>query len=558
MLSVLPDLPGLGRPILLIAAAVAGLLLAPRLKVHRVTGAAAGALAVVLLDEVLFITLGGSPWRWLLLVPPAALWLAPWVIVPYGLYRSPPPQQPPAMEPFDPARHPVPELRQAWMAPAQAELEQAGFVRIDDVAIGTAPRPVQRLIVMDHAEGTRASLQAGTTALVSFSTVLADGRWVAVSNRPEPNPIPPTPELVGAALPDVLDPRELLAVFRALVRDAGGGQPRSLPPGTDARSMFAANLPRVTAQLLAMGWYRRTADGGVAMSPRAALYAAWVGIFPLRQILTRVIRGRQDRLMRRLGFPRPRRLNLIHPLRWWLAGGGLQAMGAAALLALGVAWPRLAEGGGPGSLLPIPLLARSDTVIPARLPDGFSVPADFAGAVVALERLAGARAEPLMADDGLSGARVRDAVSVPAGKRRADALVAAAQPLFLARGFVIFRTQAFSGVHGESEAVALFPSRDPVDAVLKMNTNGDNYGIGTPRVAAWLREVRRDHPLTVVAAEFDDVEARFQRPLTADEASALAGRVARFCPDVVSQGTGSVEALAREMRRTRTLYCWWD
>jgi uncharacterized protein DUF4253 len=38
----------------------------------------------------------------------------------------------------------------------------------------------------------------------------------------------------------------------------------------------------------------------------------------------------------------------------------------------------------------------------------------------------------------------------------------------------------------------------------------------------------------------------------------MARRFNEFCPDILTQGTGSVAALARELRRTKLLYCWWD
>jgi len=31
-----------------------------------------------------------------------------------------------------------------------------------------------------------------------------------------------------------------------------------------------------------------------------------------------------------------------------------------------------------------------------------------------------------------------------------------------------------------------------------------------------------------------------------------------FCPDIVDQGTGTMEALKLEITRTRELYLWWD
>ena len=38
----------------------------------------------------------------------------------------------------------------------------------------------------------------------------------------------------------------------------------------------------------------------------------------------------------------------------------------------------------------------------------------------------------------------------------------------------------------------------------------------------------------------------------------LAQRFNAFCPDIVEQGTGTVAALARELKRSGELYCWWD
>jgi hypothetical protein len=38
----------------------------------------------------------------------------------------------------------------------------------------------------------------------------------------------------------------------------------------------------------------------------------------------------------------------------------------------------------------------------------------------------------------------------------------------------------------------------------------------------------------------------------------FAKEVYQFCPDVVDQGTETVEALASERKRTNRVYLWWD
>lgn len=191
-----------------------------------------------------------------------------------------------------------------------------------------------------------------------------------------------------------------------------------------------------------------------------------------------------------------------------------------------------------------------------RLPEGFAVPADFPGAVKALERLVGAGSEPLVVQDS-SGKRVHtDGVVVPAEAARAEALVAAAQDHFLAQGFYLFRVAEHFGISGHPDTLALYPSRDSYAILRLVGTNGANYNIGPDSIVAWLRGLERDQPFVLTGIGFDWVAGRFTTPLT--DPDALARRLNAFCPDIVTQGTRTVAALARELRRSGELYCWWD
>jgi hypothetical protein len=38
----------------------------------------------------------------------------------------------------------------------------------------------------------------------------------------------------------------------------------------------------------------------------------------------------------------------------------------------------------------------------------------------------------------------------------------------------------------------------------------------------------------------------------------LAKRMYDFCPDIVDQGVGDVEELAKQLRKKNHLYFWWD
>ena len=47
-------------------------------------------------------------------------------------------------------------------------------------------------------------------------------------------------------------------------------------------------------------------------------------------------------------------------------------------------------------------------------------------------------------------------------------------------------------------------------------------------------------------------------PWTRDDAHNLAQRMYEFCPDIVDQGRGDVEALAESLARSDDLFFWWD
>jgi hypothetical protein len=552
------------RVIPVLIGALVGFVVGPRVKLGRVTGACLAALLLVVFDDLYFAQAGGSPWRWALLLPAAAVWLGPWVVTPFRVRKTVFPYVDGRVEPWNPERHRTPEPSAAWLRMTMDELVAEGFTVMGDVAARLrGPGVAARLVVMDHvSEPTRAVLSSGLKigAAVendlAFVTVLADGREVAVINSLIPRAEPRPPRIVGAQLPGVRDARTLLRVFRAFAAKHAGGQARSLPPGDDAIAYLTQASRRKIQELTESGWYRAAGEG-YRQSLRAAALTTWSTLFPLRQMRAAQLWRRQTALLRELGFDVRQPAETGNVVTRWLAYGGLQAIAAVALLALGLAWPWLAERGGYAAVIPLFAAAPKDSVVPERLPAGFTVPGDFRGAVAALERLAGTRARPFTADDGYSG-QATDGVEVDVAEDRVKALLAGAQPAFRERGFYLFQAEEYKHFDHTPHTLALFPVRDPFAVLLRLNTNGGNYGIDPEQVVAFLREVDRQHPITITSAGFDYVEARFREPLTAGEARTLAARVARFCPDVVSQGTGSVHALAAEIRRERTLYCWWD
>jgi hypothetical protein len=126
----------------------------------------------------------------------------------------------------------------------------------------------------------------------------------------------------------------------------------------------------------------------------------------------------------------------------------------------------------------------------------------------------------------------------------------------LSSGAFVFRIENHFGLHGDEDVVVLFPTRDPYRIVDAVGVQGNDFPISHAAIVRWLKKLERSHPFVLTGASYDTLEGYFVRPV--GDARALAESFYRVCPDIVDQGTETVAALADELRRTRTLFCWWD
>jgi ankyrin repeat protein len=112
-------------------------------------------------------------------------------------------------------------------------------------------------------------------------------------------------------------------------------------------------------------------------------------------------------------------------------------------------------------------------------------------------------------------------------------------------------------VRGDTTVLRAIPSKDWADALRCAQTNGCNYDLMPDDIIRWLRRLEREQPFTITAVAHDVVEGRFEGPIA--DPKALAKRMYRFCPDLVDQGCGTVEALAKTLvGENPQLYFWWD
>lgn len=125
---------------------------------------------------------------------------------------------------------------------------------------------------------------------------------------------------------------------------------------------------------------------------------------------------------------------------------------------------------------------------------------------------------------------------------------------FRKKGYFIYVSETHFGY--EPDEVSILKTNDQFDILRAERTDGINYDLENKDVIEQLEKWNETTPFQITGASLDYVEAEFvQLPTDMD---AFAAEVYAFCPDVVDQGSGSVSALAAEMKDSQTLYLWWD
>lgn len=108
----------------------------------------------------------------------------------------------------------------------------------------------------------------------------------------------------------------------------------------------------------------------------------------------------------------------------------------------------------------------------------------------------------------------------------------------------------------EMSQVTILKTDDQFDQLRFEGTNGINYDLGVEDVIEKLLDWHQKYGLEIIESGFNYVAAfylEFPKDITS-HCKALY----KFCPDIVDQGTETVEALVEEMIDFKRLYLWWD
>lgn len=139
-----------------------------------------------------------------------------------------------------------------------------------------------------------------------------------------------------------------------------------------------------------------------------------------------------------------------------------------------------------------------------------------------------------------------------ATKRYIDDLSAS----FQEKGHTIYVCEENFGIDNMKDKVAIVPTADKYTILKETGTDGINYDIDNDSLLKIIRQFDSKYGLTLIGCNLTWCEFTFEKEPT--DWMVMAKECYAVCPDIVEQGTETVDGLAEELRRTKTIYFWWD
>jgi ankyrin repeat protein len=102
----------------------------------------------------------------------------------------------------------------------------------------------------------------------------------------------------------------------------------------------------------------------------------------------------------------------------------------------------------------------------------------------------------------------------------------------------------------------VLPAADKYAALVACGTDGANYGHTTDAIIAWLQGMEKENPFMLTACGHDFVAGQFAGRVK--NASALAERMCKFCPDLIDGAiVAAAEQVADALRKRSGFSLWW-
>ena len=134
--------------------------------------------------------------------------------------------------------------------------------------------------------------------------------------------------------------------------------------------------------------------------------------------------------------------------------------------------------------------------------------------------------------------------------------VFALKDIFRNKGYGIFLLENNFNIGNKPDNIGVLKTIDKFTILKQLATDGINYGITNDSLISVIKDFDKKYSLELIGASGDWCEfIGHNEPKSWIQ---FAKEVYKVCPDVVDQGTGTIQALAEEMKRTKRLYFWWD
>ncbi|MFY8109030.1 MAG: DUF4253 domain-containing protein [Bacteroidia bacterium] len=124
------------------------------------------------------------------------------------------------------------------------------------------------------------------------------------------------------------------------------------------------------------------------------------------------------------------------------------------------------------------------------------------------------------------------------------------------KGYTIFLMENNFGIEKRADLVGILKTTDKYEILKIIETNGINHDLENDSLIQIIKKLDSIYDLELIGAGGDWCEFIIHKEPS--DYKKFAEEIYEICPDIVDQGTETVEALAEEMKRTKRLYFWWD
>ncbi len=124
-------------------------------------------------------------------------------------------------------------------------------------------------------------------------------------------------------------------------------------------------------------------------------------------------------------------------------------------------------------------------------------------------------------------------------------------------GYYLFLSRLdFDEAYNSYYDIIIMPAIDQFDIINKMGTDGLNYEIYSDDIIKNMKEWHKEVGFEICVVDEDRVEAYMTKK--PNDLKKFCSRVYEFCPDVIDQGYGTMEAMLEDIEASQYFWMWWD